>query len=264
MNELNNIFSKIRTSSIIEKLILLNSLFFLIALLFKSTVLNWIALSSDLNLLILKPWTIASYSIVHLDFFHLLSNVLILYYIGNLFLTFFHKSQLLTVYIGGLVSGALLFLVIAFIKNDTLILIGASGAVTAVFVALATKIPHYELKLLLFGFVKLWVLAAIWVGLSLIQLTSMNYGGAIAHLGGALFGYLYIYLSLNNFTLFSFNKKSKHQFKKIHKSKVKKSNVNIVDDERQAKIDVILDKISNSGYDSLSKEEREFLFKQGR
>lgn len=269
MNELNNIWDKIRNSSTIEKIILLNTVLFLIVLLFKNIALNWLALSSDLSVLILKPWTLVTYSFVHFEFFHLLSNVLILFFIGNLFLTFFNKNQLIAVYIGGFLSAAFLFLVIAYIKNDNLTLIGASGAVTAVFVAIATKIPQYELKLRFIGFVKLWVLASIWVGLSLLQLTTLNYGGAIAHMGGALFGFLYVYINLNTkllnkLVLFSFSKKSKIHLKKIHKSSINKRAKNSIDNERQLKIDLILDKISKSGYDSLSKEERDFLFKQGK
>lgn len=267
MNELNTIWNKIRNSSTIDKIILFNSVLFFLSLLLKNFALNWLALSSNLNVLILKPWTLATYSFVHFDFFHLLSNVLILYFIGNLFLTFFNKNQLITVYIGGLLSAAILFLTISFIKIDNLTLIGASGAVTAVFVAIATKIPHYELKLRFIGFVKLWVLALIWVGLSLLQLTTLNYGGAIAHMGGAIFGFLYVYLNLNTkifnkLVLFSFKKKSKIHLKKVHKSSNNKRTNNTIDDERQLKIDLILDKISKSGYDSLSKEERDFLFKQ--
>ncbi|MBS3993741.1 MAG: rhomboid family intramembrane serine protease [Bacteroidetes bacterium] len=264
MTTFKDIFNKFKNSSIIEQLIVLNTLFFLFSIVFKFFALNWLALSSNLDFFILKPWSLVTYAIVHIDFFHLLSNVLVLYFIGNLFLTFFNKHQLITVYIGGLISAAIVFLIVSYINSSNFLLIGASGAVSAIFIAIATKIPHYSIKLLLFGFVKLWVLTAIWIGISLFQLATHNYGGALAHIGGALFGFFYIYFNFNKFQLFSFKQKSSRQFKKVYKSsgQMKKNQLN--GDERQATINKILDKISKSGYDSLSKEEREFLFKQGK
>ncbi|MDP2088410.1 MAG: rhomboid family intramembrane serine protease [Flavobacteriaceae bacterium] len=244
----------------------------MITLFAKSFFINWLALSTDYNLLFLKPWSLISYAFLHNNFFHLFSNLLILYYIGNLFNTFFNKKQLLYLYIYGVLSASLLFIIVGYFIDSNSVLVGASGAVTALFVAVATKIPHYKIRLILFGDVKLWVLAAIWVGLSFLQLTTNNFGGAVAHIGGALMGYLYVYFQLyhfdwNNFINFSSKKsvKKRTNLKTVHKMNTKKErSINGVDQEKQTKIDTILDKISKSGYDSLTQEEKTFLFKQGK
>jgi membrane associated rhomboid family serine protease len=272
MNNFNSILLKIKNSSIIEKLLILNSLFFLITLFAKSFFIKWFALNADYNLLFLKPWSLFSYAFIHNNFFHLFSNLLVLYYIGDLFNTFFNKKQLLYLYFYGVFSSSILFIIVGYFINSNSILVGASGAVTALFVAVATKIPHYKIRLLLFGDVKLWVLAAIWVSLSLLQLTTNNFGGAVAHIGGALIGYFYVNFHLfqfdwNHFIKFSPKKDlvKKSKLKTVHKKvPKKKSDLNGVEQEKQSKIDAILDKISKSGYDSLTQEEKSFLFKQGK
>lgn len=265
---LENIISKIRNSTTIEKLLALNIFFFLILQFSKQFFISWFGLSSAYNGLFLKPWSLISYAFLHNNFFHLFSNLLILYYIGSLFNTFFPKKQLFYLYFYGILSAGLLFLLVGYFIHTNSVLVGASGAVTALFVAMATRIPYYQIRLFLFGDVKLWVLASIWVGISLIQLSTPNFGGAVAHLAGAIMGYLYVYFQLydfdwNNFINFSSNNKSKKtHLKTVHKKTVKKEVV--VNQEKQKNIDAILDKISKSGYDSLTNEEKAFLFNQGK
>lgn len=267
---MNSIISTIKNSTVIEKLLILNSFIFLITLFAKSFFIHWFGLSTDFNTLFLKPWSLLSYAFLHNNFFHLFSNLLILYYIGDLFNTFFPKRQLLYLYVYGILSSSILFLIVGYFSNATSFLVGASGAVTALFVAVATKIPHYKIRLLLIGDVKLWVLASIWVGLSFLQLTSYNYGGAVAHIGGAIIGYFYVYFQLyridwNNFITFSSYKQAKKNtnLKTIHRKNTKKERFEKgVNQEKQTKIDTILDKISKSGYDSLTQEDKSFLFKQ--
>ncbi|MDO9261879.1 MAG: rhomboid family intramembrane serine protease [Flavobacteriaceae bacterium] len=265
---MNSIISTIKNSTLIEKLILSNSFIFLITLFAKSFFINWFGLSTNYNELFLKPWSLISYAFLHNNFFHLFSNILVLYYIGDLFNTFFPKKQLLYLYIYGILSAGFLFLLVALFLNSDSVLVGSSGSVTALFVAVAAKIPYYKIRLLLIGDVKLWVLASIWVGLSLLQLNTYNYGGAVAHIGGALMGYLYVYFQFylfdwNNFINLSSKKKSKKTtLKTVHKKTEKKEVT--VNQEKQKNIDAILDKISKSGYDSLTNEEKSFLFNQGK
>lgn len=263
---MNSLITTIKNSTLIEKLLIINSFLFLITLFAKSFFIQWFGLSTDFNTLFLKPWSLITYAFLHNNFFHLLSNSLILYYIGHLFNTFFPKRQLLYLYGYGILSAGISVLVVGYFSNTNHVLVGASGAVTALFVAVATKIPHYKIRLMLIGDVKLWVLASIWVGLSLLQLTTYNYGGAVAHMGGALMGYFYVYFQFylydwNNLINFSSKKKSKKTtLKTVHKKSIKKEPT--IHQEKQKKIDTILDKISKSGYDSLTNEEKTFLFNQ--
>ena len=267
-----DIINKIRNSSIIKKLIIANSVLFLITLFAKTFLIKWLAIDANYNSLFLKPWSLFTYAFIHNNFFHLLSNMLILYYIGDLFNTFFNKKQLIYLYFYGIFSSSILFVIVGYFINSNSILVGASGAVTALFVAVATKIPHYKIQLLLLGDIKIWVLATIWVGLSFLQLTTFNFGGAVAHIGGAIIGYLYVYFQLNkinwnNFMTFSSNKKSKKNsnLKTVYKKKVSiKTDFINVKQKNQSKIDAILDKISKSGYDSLTQEEKAFLINQGK
>ena len=144
---------------------------------------------------------------------------------------------------------------------------GASAGVSAIFVGVAAHIPNYQLKIRFIGYVKLWYLAAIWVGLDVLGLVGTNAGGNFAHLGGALFGFLYVKRASNKeITVFDsignlFNKKEK-TLKTVYKSEEKKKQTKT--NLKQQEIDQILDKISKSGYDTLTKSEKEFLFKQGK
>ena len=180
-------------ANIVEKIIYINVFLFLITVLFGRFVIEWFALPSNLDSFLSKPWTLISYYFIHQDFFHLLSNLLVLYYIGNLFLDFYTKKQFLNFYLLGGIFGAVVFLGYYYFINKigVLPLAGASAAVTTIFIAIATKIPRYAIKVRFIGSIELWVLAAIWVVLSILQLANPNKGTAIAHLSGAFFGYIY-------------------------------------------------------------------------
>jgi hypothetical protein len=150
----------------------------------------------------------------------------------------------------------------------------------AILVGAATYTPFSEIRLLLIGNVKMWHLALALVLLDLIQIPLNNTGGHIAHLGGALLGYLYIKMLQNGTDLTKgisafldyiselFRPKKATPFKTVHRNTQKQSQTSTVTradkDMTQKKIDDILDKISKSGYDSLTKEEKEFLFKVGK
>ena len=179
----------------------------------------------------------------------------------------------MTFYILGTVFGGTLFLIgynyFPLFKNQSAILVGASAGISAIFVGIATYIPNYQLNIRFIGFVKLWYLAAIWVGLDILGLAGTNAGGHFSHLGGALFGYFYIRQAgskktdiLENISTI-FRKKEK-PLKTVYKSKTKKSFSKKSTSVNQKEIDSILDKIGKSGYEALNKEEKEFLFKQGK
>jgi hypothetical protein len=145
--------------------------------------------------------------------------------------------------------------------------VGASAGISAIFIGIATYMPQYQIKIRFIGFVKFWHLAAIWLAFDVVGLIGTNAGGSFSHLGGSLFGYLYVQQASNKktniSTLFSsFFKRKEKPLKTVHKSAKRKQN--IVKNSSQKQIDVILDKISKSGYDTLTKTEKEFLFKQGK
>lgn len=221
----------------------------------------------------LRFYTILTYQFFHDGFFHVLFNMLWLYWMGKIFLDFLKPRQFHFVYLIGGFLGAVLF-ALAFnifpVFRNVLgaTIIGSSAAVMAIVVATATLVPNYSITLLLFGEVKLKYLAMAYVVLDLIGSTSANAGGSFAHLGGALFGFAYIkMLQSGNDWSNIFKKRPKLKVVKndqrssryedhSRKSALKKEGY--VD---QREIDAILDKISKTGYDKLSKEEKETLFK---
>jgi len=243
-------------------------------------ILNWLQLSSLPSDLIIKPWTLLTYAFLHADFWHLVFNLLVLNFSARLFLTFFTQKQFLGLYILAAVFAAVIFVATFFILGIIAPLIGASAAIMAIMIASATYAPMYQLRLFLIGNVKLWHIAAVFLLLDLIQLPKENMGGHIAHLGGAFFGFLYIKLlqngtdmsliitSIIDFFANIFKPKKETPFKKVHRNPIKPQQKTvskiITKDKAQQQIDDILDKISQSGYDSLTKEEKEFLFKAGK
>ena len=281
MNFINDIKLRYKSGNIVEKLIYINLAIFLFTLfvsvfkdLYKGQmnwVLEWFSLEDNFSSLLTKPWTIITYGFLHADFLHILLNLITLYFIGKLFITYFTQKQLLNFYLLGTFSGGLLYIIshnyFPLFDGKSSILVGASAGISAIFIGITTYIPNYQLKIRFIGFVKLWNLAAIWIGLDILALSGTNAGGHFAHLGGALFGFLYVNQVFDKkikiwgkiASLF----KSKKHLRTVYKSG-KKSNLNKSTSLTQQQIDGILDKISKSGYDTLSKAEKDFLFKQGR
>ncbi len=243
---------------------------------------EYISLSSNPADLLWKPWSIISYAFFHSGFIHILFNLIILYFVGRLFLTYFTQKQLLSLYFLGAIFAGIIY-IISYLLFPALIqqraqLIGASGAVMAVMFGIATFNPQMQVRLLLIGFVKLWHIALFYLIIDLISLSAANTGGHIAHLGGALFGYLFSSQLKNgtditkwfsgflDYIVTLFQPRKSTPFKKVHANRQQK-NVEIkpkLKEKTQQQIDEILDKISKSGYDSLTKEEKEFLFKAGK
>ncbi len=241
---------------------------------------TWLSLSSNISEVVFKPWTLLSYSFFHAGFFHLVFNMIVLNFAGRLFLTFFTQKQFLGLYLlSAIFAGFIFVFSYSIMGKENTQLVGASGAIMALLVSVATYAPYMNLRLLLIGNVKLWQLTFVILLIDLIQIFVENTGGHIAHLAGAFFGFLYIKLLQNGFDLsvgvsFIFDKfvnitgsKKTSPFKKVHRNNtknVKSVSKIVIKDITQQKIDEILDKISQSGYDSLSKEEKEFLFKAGK
>ena len=246
---------------------------------------DYVALSNVAMDLLYKPWTLISHSFFHGGFFHILSNLLMLNFVGKQFVTFFTQKQLLGLYILGGIFGGLVYIIsyetLPLLANQHSLLVGASASVMAILWALTTYQPMMEVRLMLIGTIKLWHIAVVFLIIDLIQLPMNNTGGHLAHLGGAFFGFLYIKLLRNGTDLTAyvslvidgmvglFSGRNKTPFKKVHRnqkpySAPKTVSKIVVKDKTQQQIDEILDKISQSGYDSLSQDEKSFLFKVGK
>lgn len=282
-NWYSNLKAKFSSVNIVEKIIYINVSVFLVTYLFKTVsslmqingnfIINWFALSPHFNSLIYKPWTIISYGFLHEGFIHILFNLLILFYIGNLFLEYFNRKQFLVYYFLGIFFGGMVFLLsynyFPALKTKEVYLVGASAGVTSILIGIASLIPHYALQFRFIGNIKLMYIAIVLVALDIIQIPNGNAGGHLAHLGGALIGFLLTtYLDQGKSVILWMESllqpKKKSPLSTIHKRK--KSNVHSKKNSvsRQKRIDEILDKISKSGYDTLSKEEKDFLFKVGK
>ena len=285
-----DLLQKYRMSSILIKLIVINVIVFFVFYLGsfilrinETDMKSWFALPLQTWDFLYKPWTFFSYAFLHSGFWHLFFNMLLLYWFGNIVLNLFKERTLLTLYLlGGVAGGVLTVLAFnlfpAFDDFTVGNLQGASAAVFAVMVFIATYTPNAEMRVFMFN-IKLWQIAAFFVLKDLIAMpASDNAGGLMAHMGGAIFGYTYAkQLAKGNnigagFERFMdalvsyFTPRKKRPSKKVHrnpKGTMRNSATSSASskDEQQKKIDAILDKIGKSGYESLSKAEKDFLFK---
>jgi len=241
---------------------------------------DWFSLSSEPANLLWKPWSIIGYAFLHKSFFHILFNMFMLFFAAKIFLTFFTQKQLFAVYILSSAFAGAVFIggynLLPVLKGITTGMVGASAAVMAILVAAATYAPYYNVRLMLIGNVKLWHIAIVFVVLDLINASVENTGGHLAHLAGAAFGFGYIKLLQNGTDLskgvsatidfFSnlFKTKKQQPFTKVYRNTAPptpKAAGLRPKSITQKQIDDILDKISRSGYESLTKEEKDFLFK---
>jgi membrane associated rhomboid family serine protease len=286
MNILDDLKMQYKLGGIAMKMIYWNIGCFLISLIFfyqyKEGVFvfpNWISLASNPMDLLFKPWTFLTYAFFHNDFWHLFFNMMVLNFASYLFLTFFSSKQYFGLYILSAIFSGLIFVLGFNMLHLSGSIIGASAAIMAILVAATAYSPLMNVRLLLIGNVKLWHITAVILILDLMQFRLENSGGHISHLAGAFFGFVYIKLLQNGVDLskivssvldFFVNifKKPATPFKKVHKNYQKPAQKPVskivVKDKKQQQIDEILDKISQSGYDSLSKEEKEFLFQAGK
>ena len=290
---------KIQTATVTEKLIAVNVLIFILFFLFRTIsylfqfssdfLLEWFVFPKEPAEFILKPWSLITYSFLHSGLWHILANMLILYFSGIYFLNYFSPKRLLNYYFLGVIIGALVYMLSynlfpAFQGTGRSYLMGASAGVMAVLIGIATHIPNMRVRLLLLGSVKFWWIAAFLVVIDIIQIPMGNAGGHLAHLGGAALGYLYTnqlqkgndigkwFENIMDFFASLFKpKEKKARMRTVHRSgKAKatksrsKTSGKMNKDDKQKKVDAILDKISKSGYDSLSKSEKDFLFQAGK
>lgn len=241
-------------------------------------VSKWLASHSYLPSLIKKPWSPITYMFTHAGFLHLLFNMIILYFGGRLFRDLLGDARLIGNYVLGGFAGLVLYIVAynTFPVFDPVVegswIIGASAAVMGVFFGIAAYRPDMVVHLMFLGAVKLKWIAIFYAVTDLLSIDGGNPGGHIAHLGGALYGIISAtQLKKGNDYSKGFGewvmnigkrkRRSKLRVEKRPKGKAAKSTTSTGDDEKQAKIDLILDKIGKSGYESLSKSEKDFLFK---
>ena len=288
MDFLQQIKNMFRRGDIISRLIIINVGIFVItaAIRILLTLFNiqtplfteLLAVPAHLSNVLLAPWTLISYMFYHEQIFHILFNMFALYWFSKIFLIYFNEKQLMALYILGGISGAFLYIasynIFPYFNNMIFgsRLLGASGSVMAIIVASAVQSPKLELRFLLLGSIKLQYIAIAVVLISFLGITSSNAGGEIAHLGGALFGYLFVVSLRGGKDISAWLNKSIDAVMGIfrpRKMKIRpnKSNVKMNDAEfnvhkkkQEAEIDRILDKIKKSGYESLSTEEKNRLF----
>ena len=242
--------------------------------------LSWLELPASFSRFIIQPWTLLTYMFMHAGFFHILFNMLWLYWFGKMFLLFFSAKHLRGVYLLGGICGGLLYMTAYNIfpyfqyMIEGSFLLGASASVLAIVAATAYREPNYPISLLLLGTVRLKYLALIVIGMDLFFITSSNAGGHISHLGGALAGLWFaaslnkgrditawINRTLDTFTEF-FSPRTRKPKMKIHYggNRQKDYDYNARKKSQFDEIDRILDKLKKSGYESLTADEKKSLF----
>lgn len=280
------------SGDIVSRLILINTTVFLLiqvyhvglwlfnqeAPSYSAGVSWWLGVHAWLPELMIKPWGIITYMFTHEGFWHIFWNMFMLYFGARLFLPFFGPKRLLNVYLMGGVMGALFFILSMYAfprfdgSRELSSMIGASASVLAIIVAAAAYRPQMEINLFLIGRVKLMYLAIAFVAIDILSISQSNAGGHFAHLGGAFMGYLYV-MSLKRFKIPSFDIGSLFKRKRrpgprlydpVKERPLTDEEYNARKKERQGRIDEILDKLKEKGYQGLTKEEKEFLQKAGK
>lgn len=238
------------------------------------------AVPSSLPSLLVKPWTLITYMFTHKDIWHILFNMLWLYWFGTIFLEYLDQRKLVAVYILGGLAGAVIYIAsynifpaFSGVVNES-VAIGASASVMAVVVTIAAYVPDYPVHLILIGKVKIKYMALAILVLTSFMEFPINSGGKLAHIGGAIFGYLYtinirqgkdLGKWINGLidrlaTIFKPRKKMKVTYRKS----ANEYEYNQKKADHQSEINRILDKISKGGYDSLTREEKDMLFNESR
>ncbi|SMB89772.1 Rhomboid family protein [Hymenobacter roseosalivarius DSM 11622] len=290
VNDIRTAFS--RRDNALNQLLLINILVFVVLILIKAvtflaggsgiyeSIVRLFSLPADLGALARRPWSVLTYAFLHQGFLHIIFNLLNLYWFGSLVREYLGDRKLVSLYILGALAGAALFLlaynlVPAYRNGPLAEVLGASGAVTAIIVAAATLLPDYTFNLILIGPVKIKYIAIVIVIISLAGIDGGNAGGEIAHIGGAIFGFSFIKLLQRGTDLgrpvqatgdwFGGLFSGRPRLRVTHRSRPTEPATTArkggVVKPEQDEIDVILDKISRSGYESLSKDEKQKLFR---
>lgn len=282
-----DIQDKLKRLNAFEKIIGINVLVYIVGFILAKVnhvvrSLPWLELPKNFMEFIYKPWSILTYGFTHYDFLHILLNLLFLYFISNMILNLFSQKLALNVYFLGILVGGLAYLLVYNLFPETLLknvgpLVGASAGVRALIIFLSAYMPNKEARLMTFR-IKLWYIGVAIVVIDILGLFSTNQGGSIAHLGGSLLGYLYAtQLQKGSDIGKGFERfmdgiasifKKKSPLKVVHKSKSKPfaghNKTEFNEFNKQKQIDLILDKIAKSSYESLTEAEKEFLHKAGK
>ena len=267
----------------LEKIIAINVLFFVlpfivstVLFLFKTSISDWfdyVELSANIRTAIFRPWTILSYGFFHASLGHIFWNMMLLYISGDLMLNLFKEKLLLNTFFVGIIAGGVTYLIsyniFPVFSSVEGALIGSSAGVMAVLIFMASYMPNSPIRVFVFS-IPLKYIALAFIFIDLVQIPQSNAGGHIAHLGGALWGYVYQRQFLQGNDIGAWFMNAYEGLKKTLKSTPisnrskrprKATTTNAVD---QKKIDAILDKIASSGYESLTKAEKEYLFRAGK
>lgn len=269
----------------LRKLIIINVVVFIITSILGKFPFTWskiflanLALPHHFQDFIRQPWSLFTYIFLHANFWHLLSNMLWLFFIGEIFRSLAGNKHIYRTFLWGGISGGILYLIVLNMlpyyadMPISIRMVGASGGVTSVIIAAAVFTPDYELRPFgLFNIQLKWI-AIVFIVYNLLALgNGENDGGILSHLGGALFGYLYVKWMRGQLPLPDMSgifkrkqstKKPQREFKVHINANPATSKPTEMSNQRE--IDIILDKISKSGYDSLSQKEKEILFKASK
>ncbi len=282
-----------RSFDVFNRIIVVNALVFAIVSIYSLTGLkaqfnlqNWLALPSEFSDLLYRPWVIFTYGFVHFDLWHFFFNMLVFYCLVQFCQNLVNPRLTLNVFFMGILVGAASFLLV----NNLLVmsgnslgggsLIGASAGIRSLLIFLAVYVSHYRVRLFMFT-VEMKYIGMAAVFFDLMGLIGPNAGGNLAHLGGDFLGALYAYQLKKGVNIGSgfeqlmasvvgwFNWNRNRGFKKVYRQKNTDSMGGHSKDEfqsftKQKQIDLILDKISKSGYESLSQKEKDFLFRSGK
>lgn len=292
MNILEKLWLKFKRGGSYEKLLFVNIAVYILVNIIKVFLVlmkvedaglyypvNYLSLPADMNQIKFLPWTPLTYMFLHEDFLHILFNMLWFYWFGKIFIDYIGAKKLTGVYVIGGLFGALFYVsafnifplfesVISIAKA-----LGASASVIAIVVAISFYIPDHRVNLMFIGPVKLKYIALFTIVVDFLSIAGENSGGHIAHLGGAFFGFIYaVQLKNGKNALLWFEKlfaglgkmlKPKPRMKATYTNTAKGKtdmDYNYEKAKQQKEIDAILDKIARSGYESLSKREKEILF----
>ncbi|HIP37138.1 MAG TPA: rhomboid family intramembrane serine protease [Crocinitomix sp.] len=279
-----------KTGGVIIKILMINAFVFLFYILLIiigklffieqiSSIFKWIfVLPGTFAELLYKPWTLVSNLFAHYSLGHFFWNMIMFYFTAKLFVPFFGEKRLLSTYIFGGVFGGLIhilsYLIFPFFSEQIPAeVVGASGAIAALIGALVYYQPHLKIKLFFMIEIPFWVFGVFFILSDLLYLTRADGIAHFVHLGGAVFGVLSVLKvnqssnfmnTLDRWVSFNFSFKRQPKMKVYRNSDAKKMNDDFYRDnkaKKQKQVDAILDKISKHGYDSLSKKEKDFLFK---
>lgn len=289
MSTIQDLKYKFNNLDVFGKIIAINVVVFIVGLVFSSllrfNLFTYFELPSGIMDFVFQPWSLITYGFLHNGLLHLTFNMLFLFYLSRVTTNLFRPKMILNIYFLGIICGGLAYLAYANLMPTSFfegsgVLVGASAGVSALLLFVAAYMPDSEIRLFNIFNVKWKHLAIVFVSLDLIRMfLGFNQGGYVAHFGGYLLGYVYATKLLKGTdigkgferTMDSFMNwfKPKSNLKTVHKNKAKRTTTSRTKNEpdaltKQKKIDTILDKISKSGYESLTADEKAFLFKVGK